>query len=413
MAEKIRMLIQRRTSLKSQITNLSNTLDKGRLDETALKLRMKRVNELYNAFEEYNDELAILDPNEAHQTEFINIQERFYSVASRVENIVNPASTSDAGSDRQDVVSRNCNLEIRKRRIKLPEAALPTFDGKYEGWLSFKNAFHNMIGSQDDLSDVDKLQYLKAALIGEAANKVRIFEIDGINYSNAWDVLEKSYEVKRVLISRHLSLIVNTPVLEKETASGLTKIADDMQQHVAALSTLGVSVGPEMVIHIIESKLPRITLEKWEATLERDEFPQLDQIYEFLYKTAVCASKRERAKSTETEKSKFEPPAKRKRIFSNNQTFVLNAVRNCTVCKVKKHPLYMCEKFKQLPVHKRIEVVKDSKLCYNCLRSHRDTPCKFSACRICQKRHNTLIHQDNYATTSKSNVKKTEAAQTE
>jgi len=62
--------------------------------------------------------------------------------------------------------------------------ALLTFDGKYDSWLSFKNAFHNMIGLQMDLSDIDK-HYLKSALTGKAASKVRIFEIDGINYSKA------------------------------------------------------------------------------------------------------------------------------------------------------------------------------------------------------------------------------------
>jgi len=44
---------------------------------------------------------------------------------------------------------------------------MPTFDGKYENWLSFKNAFHSMIGSQTDLSEIDKLHYLKSALIDD------------------------------------------------------------------------------------------------------------------------------------------------------------------------------------------------------------------------------------------------------
>jgi len=49
-----------------------------------------------------------------------------------------------------------------------------------------------------DLSDIDKLHYLKSILTGEAAAKVRIFEIEGINYSNAWKILERAYEVKRI-----------------------------------------------------------------------------------------------------------------------------------------------------------------------------------------------------------------------
>lgn len=98
----------------------------------------------------------------------------------------------------------NTATSAQKRRIKLPEAPLPTFDGKYENWLSFKNAFGNMIGSRTDLSDIDKLHYLKAALKDDAANKIKIFAIDGVNYSKAWELLERAYEVKRILSSRHL-----------------------------------------------------------------------------------------------------------------------------------------------------------------------------------------------------------------
>jgi len=415
MADRVKILIQRRTSLKSQITNLSNALDKGKSDNVALKLRMKRLTELYHAFEDYNDELSVLDPDESHQNEFSNIQERFYTLAakleSRFERETSVESARQDGNNRID--DTDAVIPIKRRRIKLPEATLPTFDGKYESWLSFKNAFHNMIGSQTDLSDIDKLHYLKSALIGEAASKVRIFEVDGINYSKAWDVLERSYEVKRVLISRHLSSILNTLGLEKETSSGLSRLADDTQQHVAALNTLGVSVGQEMIVHILETKLPKITLEKWEITLDRDSFPSADQMYEFLYKTAVCASKRERTRPVEQEKTRVETAIKSKKNFVPNRAFVTNVTRSCVICKDKRHPLYLCERFKQLPVPKRIETVKNAKLCYNCLRSHKGAPCKFSSCTICQRRHNTLIHQNDYAGTIASTSKKLETVKTD
>lgn len=76
----------------------------------------------------------------------------------------------------------NCDssgsITIARRRIKLPQASLTTFDGRYENWLSFKNAFTNMIGSQLDLFDVDKLYYLKL-------NKIKIFAVEGISYDSA------------------------------------------------------------------------------------------------------------------------------------------------------------------------------------------------------------------------------------
>lgn len=405
MSNKIKLLVQKRTSLKSQITNLANLLEKGTIDNATLKIRSARVTDLYHAFEEYNDELLILDPNDAHHAEFEAVQERFYTLAGKIESVlnVNNRSESSAGMSSEDTRSDDTITRLPRRRIKLPEAQLPTFDGKYEGWLSFKNAFRNIIDSQSDLSDIDKLHYLKSALIGEAANKIKIFSIEGTNYSKAWDVLERAYEVKRVLVSRHLSLLFNLPALEKETTSGLTKLADDTQQHLVSLNALNVSVGPEAIVYLLESKLPKGTLERWENTLERDEFPSLDHMYEFLYKSAVCASKRERSKVNETERNPSEIPQKRKRS-SSNRAFLSNTSHNCIACKTKRHPLYLCDKFKQLSVPKRIEMVRNAKICYNCLRSHRDRPCKFSNCTICQKRHNTLLHLEQYTTAIKTDT---------
>lgn len=406
MSDRIKLLLQKRTSLKSQITNLTNLFEKRKLDDATLKLRMSRLSDLYHAFEDYNDELVILEPNENYQDEFHNLQERFYNLAGKVENHLSPANISslenNASSDDNRANQSTPSVSDKKRTIKLPDAPLPTFDGKYEDWLSFKNAFRNLIDAQSDLSDVDKLYYLKSALKGEAANKIKIFSIDGINYSKAWEVLERAYEVKRILVSRHLSAILNLPSLDKETTDGLSKLADDTQQHLASLNALGVSVGQEMVVHIIESKLPRGTLEKWEASLSRDEFPSLDTLYEFLYKTAVCASKRERSKIAESESNKSEPCTKKRRGHFSNRALLLNTSRNCKVCNIKQHPLYMCDKFKQSPIQKRIEIVRSAKLCYNCLRSHLGTPCKFSNCTICHKRHNTLLHMDDSANANKS-----------
>lgn len=168
-----------------------------------------------------------------------------------------------------------------------------------------------------------------------------------------------------------------------------------------------------MIVHLLEGKLPKKTLERWEASLERDEFPSLDSLYEFLYKTAVCVSKRDRSNLLESERGKSEPPAKRKRISPSHRALALNTSRNCKACNAKQHPLYMCDKFKQLPVHKRIDIVRGAKLCYNCMRSHLGSLCKFSTCTICKKRHNTLLHVDKSASTNPSVASRSETTNNE
>ncbi|XP_039313517.1 uncharacterized protein LOC120359585 [Solenopsis invicta] len=391
MTDRIKFILQKRASLKSQITGLTNIIERERYDKTALKLRMTRITELYHAYEEFNDELMLLESNDNHNDEFTSVQDRYYLLAAKVNEIIKPNEPPPdaiAGPSNVVLATENAgNTVTTKRKIKLPETALPTFDGRYEEWLTFKNTFLEMIDVRTDLADTKKLQYLKSALKGDAANKIKLLTIEGASYSKAWELLTRAYEVKRILISRHLTLLNNLPALEKETTDGLSRLADDTQQHVASLNALGVNVASESLVNLLESKLPKNTAEKWEETLDRDEFPKIDDLYKFLYRTAVRVSKRTRIESNRREDDKSSTAGKRARLTS--KAFVVN---NCTACGIKQHPLFKCDKFRQLDISKRIEIVRKARLCYNCMRSHVGKTCKYTNCTICHKRHNTLLH---------------------
>jgi len=77
MADRIKLLVQKRTSLKSQIINLSNLLEKKRYDKS-FKITYGVI-KLYHAYEEFNDELILLDSNNNHKDEFTNVQERLFA----------------------------------------------------------------------------------------------------------------------------------------------------------------------------------------------------------------------------------------------------------------------------------------------------------------------------------------------
>jgi len=116
----------------------------------------------------------------------MNIQEHFFLLAGRIDNILNAAYTMDPGISSikfQKAILLNPRHFWKSQELSYPRYLLLTFDGKFENWLLFKNMFYNMIDSRTDLSDIDKMHYLKSALVGEAANKIKIFEVDGINYS--------------------------------------------------------------------------------------------------------------------------------------------------------------------------------------------------------------------------------------
>lgn len=125
-------------------------------------------------------------------------------------------------------------------------------------------------------------------------------------------MLERAYEVKRVLISRHHTLMLNLSALEKETTSGLTKLADDARQHVASLSALGVSIAPETIVNVKREQITEGDVRQVGSDSRKRRVPNaLPIIRDFRFKTAVCASRRERAK--ESEKCRDESPAKRRR----------------------------------------------------------------------------------------------------
>ena len=157
--------------------------------------------------------------------------------------------SSNAGNGNESVASSN------QRRLKLPQAELPTFGGKVEEWPSFRDTFDMMVNKRDDITNVERLQYLKSALKDEALRKIQVFAITEENFQHAWDLVQKSYEDKRTLISRHLSLLLRLPIQESESYKGLMTLANKSQQHLQSLASLGVNVGQEMVVAIIEEKL--------------------------------------------------------------------------------------------------------------------------------------------------------------
>ena len=107
-------------------------------------------------------------------------------------------------------------------------------------------------------------------------------------------LLEKTYSDERLIVGRHLTLLLHLPVQVKETAEGLRQLADETQQHIESLKTLRVDVTKQIIVQLLEEKLHRTTAEKWEETLERGVFPKLEKMLEFLYETVSRLSKRER-----------------------------------------------------------------------------------------------------------------------
>lgn len=87
---------------------------------------------------------------------------------------------------------------------QLPRISIPKFSEKREDWESFRDLFKAMIHNAPNLSDVERLYYLKSHVQGEAKSSLDSLKISGSNYATAWGILEARYEHRRLLIQDHL-----------------------------------------------------------------------------------------------------------------------------------------------------------------------------------------------------------------
>ena len=394
--ERIKVITQKRTTLKTQITNLSNIVAQNQVDSLNVVLRFKRVTELFHAYEELHDELAILDPENDKLNELDEIQNRYYELASKIETLQRPASSQS----RDDLITMPVTNSVEKMRpIKLPVAELPKFNGAFEKWLSYKNSFITIIDSRTDIDDLQKFIYLKNSLEDDAADKISIYNISAENYKNAWNLLLESYEKKRILIGKHLDTILDYPAITKATPANLTKLVTDMRQHVNMLASLDVHPDQHLLTRIIERVLPDNTRSKWEENLKLDESPNIKKLYEFISETSFRLltikqnSSRSKTDLTTTRRrfdTDFSKHKFRKGEFGA-RVLVSLASSNCLACKTGKHPLYRCAEFKKWPVNHRWTLIKTNNICKNCLDIHEDR-CKYPLCKECKKFHNILLH---------------------
>lgn len=143
-----------------------------------------------------------------------------------------------------------------------------------------------MIHDPDNISNVDKLTYLRRALTGPAFDKIKMLPTTSENYDRAWKLPDETYSDKRLIISRHLNLLMRLPKQDQETAKRLSQLVDDIRQHQEMLKMMGIELTEEMIVTIIENKLHRSTADDWDETIEKGTFPLLDDLLNFLSRRA-------------------------------------------------------------------------------------------------------------------------------
>lgn len=87
--------------------------------------------------------------------------------------------------------------------------------------------FEDLVIGNGELSEIQKLHYLKSSLTGSAAITLKDFEFSEAAFAEAWDHLVTRYENRRLIIASHFAdLISLSPVKSAKSIRELTNKVD-------------------------------------------------------------------------------------------------------------------------------------------------------------------------------------------
>ncbi|XP_045471824.1 uncharacterized protein LOC123678716 [Harmonia axyridis] len=395
-----------------------NSIDLDNIDEitiTQLKVRLDKIKPILNEFSsvqasiEYELSGSENQEQELQQelNELINFEKSYFELISFTQNLINNSELNDGVSS----ISANKNSvnSSVQSHFKLPDIKLPIFRGSFETWLEFRDTYYSLVHHNANISNIQKFYYLKSCLEGEPSKLISSVEVSESNYTVAWSLIKDRYENKKLIVHNYIKGLFDSPVVVKESHAELRNLHDNFVKNLRSLKVSGQPTDSwdALLVYMLCTKLDNITRREWESYRTKGELPTVNELLEFLKQKCEVLEKLEitknDVKTIEKQFSKF--PYNKSNRTEKTRSFNTTTERKltCYFCK-KEHSIYQCEKFRELDIPARIDQVKMLKLCTNCFDpNHINNDCKRSNCRICKKRHNTLLHL-NSKSDAKENV---------
>ncbi|GFW89303.1 integrase catalytic domain-containing protein [Trichonephila clavipes] len=168
-----------KTSLKGSITRISTFMDNvsEHVDITELEVKLKKIDQLQRKIEELKELLFGLET--ANPTEEAEFEEDLYKCETRLDDLevrVKKLINSINVSLSVTAVEKNKYENGTFAQTKIPPIILPTFSGKYEQFSNFKSQFDDLITTNEQLTQSQKLYYLNSCLSNEVKEFASTFD---------------------------------------------------------------------------------------------------------------------------------------------------------------------------------------------------------------------------------------------
>lgn len=223
-------------ALKYHVEKISSIRDDQQIEA------LSRLNAIENAYEKFtaaSDSIENLDdfvytdftiPNE-------DIVDMYITASAKLKVIIKDFVDSS-------VLNSTTNNRITPTavEVKLPQIEIPTFDGAFEEWTAFYDAFTSLVDSNVGLSDVNKMHYLRNSLRGSALKAIGRLTVTDANYRIALKTLIDRFQNKRAIVNSCLKTFVNQEPMKERSANEIRSIIDTTKESLLCIETLDVSI---------------------------------------------------------------------------------------------------------------------------------------------------------------------------
>ncbi|XP_043464500.1 uncharacterized protein LOC122499958 [Leptopilina heterotoma] len=298
-------------------------------------------------------------------------------------------------------------------RSFLPKISLNTFSGEYTEWQAYSDLFSSLVGKNPDLTNVEKMHYLRSTLQGDASQLIASLPNSGPSFPTAWDTLVDRFENKRMLINSHLNKLLSPPVINVKSGKGLQAHLNTTNEAASALRTLGVPIDhwDIILVHLLVRNLDLASREAWELHLgSNSDYPTLDQLKTFISGRARALENIELEKGNLKPSASKTPTPRPAPVRSNSNPARIHATTTtnstqetprqsqpnyeCDDCS-ELHFITTCANYKDRTPNSRAQLVQEQRLCYNCLGRHNVRSCRNpTRCRSLMEnitRHFTIL----------------------
>ncbi|XP_076301733.1 uncharacterized protein LOC143219738 [Lasioglossum baleicum] len=278
--------------------------------------------------------------------------------------------------------------------VKLPRIEIPTFDGDFSKWRPFEARFSSAVVRNKSLSDAVRLEYLLAALKGEALAAVEHLDLVDDSFKIAWDRLKEIYDNERVIVQSLLHRLHSLQPMKRERLDTLKQFTVHYRNTLEALHKLGKTSEDHHLVYFVTRQFDKELASEWNKYLGNSkQYPAYKELEEFMLTQATSVAV---MNQPQTPLLTIDNPSDRARPKSSTHVVGETERRRppCPLCN-ETHSIRECDIFGRLRPLARYDMVKDLRMCINCLSAdHTLANCSSrNVCRDCHGKHHTLLHR--------------------